>query len=693
MATDYKFRIVGTDATKKAFRSIRGGLKGVRGAVNSTGVRMGLMAGAAGMGLIIKASLKTIDTMAKMSDRLNITTEDLAAYHHLTQLNGESTDSFDKSLEKMTRGLGEAARGLGTSKIALEQMGINIDEIIKLDAGKQFEIIAEGISKQENQALKASLAADIFGRAGVKLLNTINQGAEGIAQARIEVEAYGLSLSRVDAAKVEDANDQLLRVGQIAKGLGQKLTVQLAPFISVIADKFIGAATEGDRMGKVVTGAIGFIVKTVGVFADGLRGIDIIWTALKLGGQLFAAGVMLALQGIIRGAIGVGQALIDGVLLPLRSAIKLAARFSDSAKEALAELDRLTTIPEPKFLLSMNDGIDSLLTSAGEARAEMQALLLADLPSAVIEGKWQEIQAEAERRAIEVADKIREQLAAGGSGEDTAELGETDAQRDARERKEQAERDRIAASLARLDAANFTELEKINARQQAETDIVDAALASRLISEEEHAERLLSIDDESADARLKLTQAAEGARRALITNALGQIASFQSTGSKKIFKVQKAAALAQAAVALPAAVIDSFKNAGGYPWGLIPAAAMLATGVAQIQNIKKQKFGGGAPQVSVAGGGVPGFGGPSAIGGGAAGGFGLPAGVGSQFNQDTNRTGQQNITNITISGDVVGDSAEQMIEKLKTLINEGDTVIIDPNSRQAQELVPTTEGG
>ena len=691
MATDYKFRIVGTDATKKAFRSIRGGLKGVRGAVNSTGVRMGLMAGAAGMGLIIKASLKTIDTMAKMSDRLNITTEDLAAYHHLTQLNGESTDSFDKALEKMTRGVGEAARGLGTSKIALEQLGISVEDIIDLDAGKQFEIIAEAISKQSNQATKASLSADIFGRAGVKLLNTINQGAEGIASAREEVERYGLSLSRVDAAKVEDANDQLLRVGQVAKGLGQKLTVQLAPFISVISEKFIGAATEGDRMGKVVTGAINFIVKTVGVFADGLRGIDIIWTALKTGANLFGAGVIIVFKSVIMGAVNAGNAIIKFVLAPLRGSIKLAAKFSDSAKAALAELDRLTTIKTPEFLGTMETALDGLLANVSENRAELQALLLADLPSAVIEGKWQEIQAEAERRAIEVADKIREQLA--GASESGEALGESDIERDARQRKEQAELDRIAASLARLDAANFTELDKINARQRAETDIVDAALAARLISEEEHAERLLSIDDESADARLKLTQAAEGARRALITNALGQIASFQSTGSKKIFKVQKAAALAQAAVALPAAVIDSFKNAGGYPWGLIPAAAMLATGVAQIQNIKKQKFGGGAPQVSVAGGGVPGFGGPSAIGGGAAGGFALPAGAGSQFNQDTNTAGQQNITNISISGDVVGDSAEQMIEKLKTLINEGDTVIIDPNSRQAQELVPTTEGG
>jgi hypothetical protein len=696
MAADYKFRIVGQDATKKAFASIKRGLGGVRSGVNSTAVKMGLMAGAAGMGLIVKASLQTIDAMGKMSDRLNITTEDLAAMHHMTQLNGESTESFDKALEKMTRGIGEAKRGLGTAKIALEQMGIKLSDIEKLDAGKQFEVISEAIASQDDQMTKASLSADIFGRAGIKLLNTINQGAEGIAEARDEVEQYGLALSRVDAAKVEDANDQLLRVKQVATGLGQQLTVKLAPMISVIAERFIKSATEGDRMGKIVSGSINFIVKTVGIFADGLRGIDIIWTALKVGGQLFAAGVMMSLQGIIKGAIAVGQILIDAILMPLTSALTLAAQFSDTAANALKELEAMTTIPEPAFLLRMNDGIDSLIAGAGSARDELQALLLKDLPSSVIDQKWAEIEAEAEIRAAEVARKIQEQLnnrPAEGEGE---EIRETDAQVAARERSEQRERDAIAAKLLRLDESHFTELEKIAARQLAETELVQAGLEARLLTEDEAREKTAQADEDAAAARLALETATQRSKMAMIGNAFGMLANIQNSGSKKLFKVQKAAAMAQAAVALPAAVIDAIRNGGGLPWGAIPGAITLAAGLAQIAQIRKQTFGGAAPGVSFqAGGGGGGSGGSGGSGGGNQGVGGLPAGVGSQFNQGpgVNQAGQQNITHITISGDVVGDSAELMIDKLKTLINDGDTVLIDPNSRQAQEIAATAQGG
>jgi hypothetical protein len=82
--------------------------------------------------------------------------------------------------------------------------------------------------------------------------------------------------------------------------------------------------------------------------------------------------------------------------------------------------------------------------------------------------------------------------------------------------------------------------------------------------------------------------------------------------SKKIFKIGQTLALAQAAVALPTAVLESFKNGGGYPWGLIPAGAMLATGLKNIQQIKSA----GAGLGGGGGGSVP----TPSLGGGASGG-------------------------------------------------------------------------
>jgi len=64
-----------------------------------------------------------------------------------------------------------------------------------------------------------------------------------------------------------------------------------------------------------------------------------------------------------------------------------------------------------------------------------------------------------------------------------------------------------------------------------------------------------------------------------------------SQTSKTAFEVQKAFSLAKATAALPSAVMDSFNNGGGYPWGLIPAGLMLAQGLNQINTIRSTSFG------------------------------------------------------------------------------------------------------
>lgn len=84
---------------------------------------------------------------------------------------------------------------------------------------------------------------------------------------------------------------------------------------------------------------------------------------------------------------------------------------------------------------------------------------------------------------------------------------------------------------------------------------------------------------------------------------LNQLANLSLGGSKKVFQIQKTAALASAAVSLPSSVMQSYENGGGYPWGLIPAGLMLVEGLSQINAIKNQSFGGGASSVASVGSG------------------------------------------------------------------------------------------
>lgn len=155
-----------------------------------------------------------------------------------------------------------------------------------------------------------------------------------------------------------------------------------------------------------------------------------------------------------------------------------------------------------------------------------------------------------------------------------------------------------------------------------------AALKAEFDAQEKLAEEILqteltTIREEGKKAREELDKAEFNARLAnagLLGDSLMTLGQGQS---KKIFKIGQTLALAQAAVSLPAAVLESFKNGGGYPWGLVSAAAMAATGLKQIQQIRAAGAGlggGGGGSVSV----------PSLSGGGAGNGPGIPTTASAQ---------------------------------------------------------------
>lgn len=183
------------------------------------------------------------------------------------------------------------------------------------------------------------------------------------------------------------------------------------------------------------------------------------------------------------------------------------------------------------------------------------------------------------------------------------------------------ERARIELGFAESEARAQDQLQKelasISERRskiQAEEGLTEAGRAEALrrlseqaiLQEKSTEQQLTEIRDQGRAARAELDKL-EFKNRVDSVGRLGNALMSAGRGqSKKIFEIGKKLALAQAAVSLPAAVMESFKNGGGYPWGLIPAAAMAATGLQQINAIRSSTFeggGGGGGSVSVGSGG------------------------------------------------------------------------------------------
>lgn len=256
-------------------------------------------AGAAMTAALVKSGLQSVDALAKTADKLGVSTQALASLRHAAELTGVETGKFDVALQRMTRRLADAASGSGPAVDAFKALGLSASELIKLSPDQALSRIADQMNKVENQSQKVSLAFKLFDSEGVGLVNTLALGSEGLAAMAQEAELAGIALTRIDAAKVEAANDAMFRVQQQVTGLGQQLAVQFAPVIEGIAARLFGVGKEAGGMAEVAGRAFEFIIKAASKVADPIHGLRVVWIGLR---NVVAEVINLYIQFVTIGA-------------------------------------------------------------------------------------------------------------------------------------------------------------------------------------------------------------------------------------------------------------------------------------------------------------------------------------------------------------------------------------------------------
>jgi len=127
-------------------------------------------AGVAAAAALTKASMTSIDALAKTSDRLGIATEQLAGLQHAAALAGVENRTLEKSLQNLAVGVSDAADGTGVAKDALLELGLNAAILEKMPLDKQMLAVADAMKNVETQTERVRIATDLFGARGVAVL-------------------------------------------------------------------------------------------------------------------------------------------------------------------------------------------------------------------------------------------------------------------------------------------------------------------------------------------------------------------------------------------------------------------------------------------------------------------------------------------------------------------------------------------
>ena len=230
---DIGIKISATDAASGVFKTVaseagrlQGSISAVSGVLSSLGV--GLSAGAF---LAFVTNINNgVDALNDLKDATGASIENISALEDVARRTGSSFDTVSTALIKLNQGLSAAKPGSDTER-AIKAIGLSVAELKTLDPAEAFRRIAVSLSGFEDDANKARLTQELFGKSLKEVAPLLKDLAD---QGQLNA-----TVTTAQAEAAEKLNKQIFNLQKNALDAGRAITGALVPALSDGVDRFL----------------------------------------------------------------------------------------------------------------------------------------------------------------------------------------------------------------------------------------------------------------------------------------------------------------------------------------------------------------------------------------------------------------------------------------------------------------------
>jgi len=708
---------------KGAFQSVTAPAKMMIGAATALAAAYTATVGAAV--LLTKSHAEQAKELKSLAQAAGITAEEMQRLQFATAGLGFDAKGLSDVYKDMNDRIGDAGIGSGAlmdffEKIA-PKVGVTYEQFKKLNSADALQLYVSSLEKAGASQADMTFYMEALSSESTKLLPLLqNNGAE-MNRMKERAQSLGIVLSEVEISKLAAGTKAFTETGKIFGSVLDRISMNLAPIINAIAEKFSNAAIEAGGWEKVVNDSMRRAAVSVGYFADGLAFVGNVWDSIKLavvGAELLVLKVFqgwsmisdLLWTGIATGVewvVGKFNWFAEGINTLAPKMFLPIAKFADWVFDGIAEkinwvFEQINKLPDrimaPIELIPVgeNSFVDQLEALAGVGMAIVPTIDMEPIAkgTSVVTDNITRLIAVASDQAAGYIEQISAPLPSDriiGFFDEVIAAADEAAELDIA--RKQDEKDRAAEH-----AAYLTQLEKDKAAEIAAIKLADDT--EKLVSlqnsktwndsREKRAakEKQMAADKLAFDADMNELQKAAWVRhwqimsaneaaatakanaeklaneqmvadqKATIMSGAAAVANhLMESGSKKEFEAGKAASIGMALINTYQGATKAYGQGGIL--GFAAAASVIAAGMIQVNKIKNTQFGG--------------------KGGSATAPAAPPAAA-----QASGGGGQMQQVSVNITGGQFGAGAgDDVIDKLKDFFSR-DGVLFDGASTQGQ---------
>lgn len=615
---------------------------------------------------LIKGTIDAADHLGKLSQRTGLTVETLAGLKHAADLSDVSFEGLAGSLKKLAIFQVEATTGSKENAAWLRALGVTARD--PKDALMQ---IADTFAAMPDGVEKSAAAVKLLGKSGDEMIPLLNGGSAAL-RAMIEEGQRLNPITDEMAGNAETFNDNMTRLSAGVAGAGASIANVMLPAFVDISQAFVDSSGNGKKsadMFVIVGEAARIAASGVGTVKFLLQDAGDALGAYAAQLAALVRGDMASIATIQKERAAQSASAMQDYMALEKKITEHSIFFGDGVAQAAPSVKKATTDTALHIIKALGDTKteqDKLSESiANQIRnLELQALFFGISAEQV---KVYELAMKGATKAqVEEAqgwvDRLNmlKQLAEDAKGE----LGDGDAGK------------KLISQAGELDPMKQEELRYQEQRNLAEVyrqaglGDYEQYTAIREMTEQQHRDKLkqLALDGFMTSAQFAKLDAVTQTQ--IVLQKQGSIIGAAAQHSRAMFNMQKAVALAQAAIALPETVMDAYKWGTKYGGPILGAAFATTAAAAQLINInaiKSSQFGGDMASTPSAGGI-----GAGAIPGGTANTQAIPA-----ISPSTGAP--RNVVDVTISlgsqdGLLPVSAVRSLIDQINEQIRDGATI-------------------
>ena len=293
-------------------------------------------AAAVGLAKAVKETIDLGSRLVDLSSKTGLSIQELQGLKFAAEQTGTSFELVTKSVQKLGR---RAAAEIPDAVKSLDKLGLSVDDIVSMDPGAAFELVASKIQAVGNAAQQNAIAMGVFGLSGQEALGLINQGvAENLERFR----ELHVAMSDQTALAAKKLSDSLTDLNAHWTAIKTSIGGVVIPALNNIIDSFNVVVGVAKLTSATITGLVsrwlknwallanaiailpGQLGATFTAVADGLgnMGIGLDQTTARLEGEAAAAFLRVTKTAEDLGAAVGG---VGGVDLPILTAATIDA--------------------------------------------------------------------------------------------------------------------------------------------------------------------------------------------------------------------------------------------------------------------------------------------------------------------------------------------------------------------------------